>query len=179
MDATTWHVSDLMTETTFEEKITVLEQQAAEEASTKKQAESDLLEKLSILEEDIKNKADTIEKLQNASSSTQSEYEKCLKMEGIEKMSLEEEIATLQERLREEAQEKDAMEANFSKKNTILKSELDCKSRSEQELQDALDTLQSKHGALVNQLGSEEKENKSLKEALAFQAETCNEARNA
>jgi chromosome segregation ATPase len=155
-----------MTETTFEEKITVLEQQAAEEASTKKQAESDLLEKLSILEEDIKNKADTIEKLQNASSSTQSEYEKCLKMEGIEKMSLEEEIATLQERLREEAQEKDAMEANFSKKNTILKSELDCKSRSEQELQDALDTLQSKHGALVNQLGSEEKENKSLKEAV-------------
>ncbi len=153
-------------ESTFKEKIIVLEQLAAEEASSKNQTEADLREKLSLLEKDIENKADDMMKLQESSNAAQNAFEKRLKMECIEKASLEDEIATLQERLREEAQDKDDIEARLARNSSILQNQIDIKSRSEQELQDSLNTLRSNHDAMTKQHDSQVEKNKLLEEEI-------------
>ena len=103
--------------TNLDQKVQDLEERLGNETLEKYEKQSELMEKIKALEKSLKLKDEEHSLIKNKHGDR-------LKLEGIEKASLEDEIQTLQERLQEEAQERDDIEARLTNKVARMKDEL-------------------------------------------------------
>jgi hypothetical protein len=134
-----------------------LEERLSQAVSVKDKSDSELMEKVKTMESALKVKSEEFQSKMN-------EYEVMLILEGVEKASLEDEIKTLQERLKDETEVRDTVEARLSSKVTRTEEELESNKRQNDNLSNALEEARINFESTTQHLTSEKSANASLEE---------------
>eukprot|EP00979_Chaetoceros_neogracilis_P000833 scaffold178_cov269-Chaetoceros_neogracile.AAC.16 len=109
-----------------------LKERLSQAVSVKDKSDSELMEKVKTMGSALKVKSEEFQSKMN-------EYEVMLILKAVEKASLEDEIKTLQERLKDETKERDTVEARLSSKVTRTEEELASNKRQNDNLSNALE----------------------------------------
>jgi len=147
--------SDLRTN--LDQKVQDLEERLSHETLDKDEIQAELMQKVNALEESLKIKEEDELFMKN-------EYGDRLKLEGIEKASLEDEIHTLQERLQEEAQDRDDIEAQLTNKVVRMKDDLATNKRCTDDLSNDLEEARQGLESTMQLLDSEKNTTTSLEQ---------------
>jgi chromosome segregation ATPase len=118
------------------------------------------------LEKDILVKTETNHALEETITSLKRDYENRMKFDAVEKAAMEEDISTLQQRLREETQERDDVEYRLSSRLETLTDELRELKLKNSELRQSLDDLCHQHESTVIKLQSEKKTKAVIEEQV-------------
>jgi hypothetical protein len=133
-----------------------LKERLSQAVSVKDKSDSELMEKVKTMSA-LKVKSEEFQSKMN-------EYEVMLILKAVEKASVEDEIKTLQERLKDETKERDTVEARRSSKVTRTEEELASNKRQNDNLSNALEEARINFESTTQHLTSE----KSLEEGNSF-----------
>mmetsp|Transcript_3099 Transcript_3099/g.5772 ORF Transcript_3099/g.5772 Transcript_3099/m.5772 type:complete len:2233 (+) Transcript_3099:3690-10388(+) len=148
----------------LKQKIDELEDCVLQKSTQYSEAETKYNLQLQHLEKDLLKKNEANHALEETITCLKRDYENRLKFDAVEKAAMEEDISTLQQRLREETQDRDDTEYRLSSRVDTLSNEVRELKHKNNELQYSLDEINHQHESAINQLRSVKKSKADIEE---------------